>query len=64
MIQPSMKAQLLANKRLLGALACYAILALIGTLTLEGILRAGVLCFFAILIVKTLIHSKKDDGMP
>lgn len=64
MIQSSMKAQIFANKRRLGALACYAILALIGTLTLDGILRAAVLCFLAILTVKTLIHSQKDDEMP
>jgi len=63
MIGPSMKATMFANKRLLGALACYAILALIGAVALDGILRAAVLCFFAILTVKTLIHSQKDDGM-
>jgi hypothetical protein len=64
MIETSMKAPIFANKRLLGALACYAILALIGALALDGILRAAVLCLFAILTVKTLIHSQKDAGMP
>ena len=62
-----MKITLLANKahrRLAGALASYVILALIGALTLEGILRGAVLCFFTILTVKTLIHSQKDDEMP
>ncbi len=63
MIEPSMKTTIFANRRLLGALACYAILALIGVLALDGILRAAVLCFFAILTVKTLIHSQKDDDM-
>lgn len=64
MIDASMKAPLFANKRLLAALACYAVLALIGALALDGILRAAVLCFFAILTVKTLIHAQKDDEMP
>lgn len=62
-----MKIALLENKahrRLAVALACYAILALIGALTLTGILRAAILCFFAILAVKTLIHSQKDEEMP
>jgi hypothetical protein len=53
-----------ANRRLASALVCYAILALIGALTLDGILRAAVLCFFAILTIKTLIHSQKDEEMP
>lgn len=64
MIKTSMKAPFFANKRLLGALACYAVLALIGALALDGILRAAVLCLFAILTVKTLIHYQKDDEMP
>jgi hypothetical protein len=59
-----MKLPTLANKRLLGALVCYAILALIGALALDGILRAAVLCLFAILAVKTLIHAHKDEEMP
>lgn len=52
------------NRRLALALACYAILALIGALALDGILRAGVLCFLAILAVKTVAHAQKDKGMP
>ncbi len=63
MIESLMKLQILANKRLLGALVCYAVLAIIGALALDGILRAAVICFFAILTVKTLIHSQKDNGM-
>ncbi len=52
-----------ANRRLALALACYAILALIAAFALDGILRAAVLCLFAILTVKTLIHSRKDEQM-
>ena len=59
-----MRATIFANKRLLGALTCYVILALVGAVALDGILRGAVLCFFAILAVKTLIHSSKDDQMP
>lgn len=59
-----MKAFILANRRLIGALACYAVLALIGALALDGMLRGAVLCFFAILTVKTVIHSRKDEEMP
>jgi hypothetical protein len=51
------------NKRLYGALAGYAVLALLGAFALDGILRGGVLCFLAILAVKTLAHAKKDEGM-
>lgn len=53
-----------ANRRLAVALSCYAVLALIGALALDGILRAAVLCFMAILAVKTVIHSRKDEEMP
>jgi len=59
-----MKAPFLANKKLLGALSCYVILALIGAFTLEGMLRAGLLCFFLILTIKTLIHARDDQEMP
>ncbi len=64
MMMVLMISSILANKRLLGALGCYAILALIAALALDGILRAAVLCLFAVLTVKTLIHSRKDDEMP
>ncbi len=60
---PVMRTTIFANRRLLGALACYVILALIGAVTLDGILRGAVLCFFAILAVKTVIHSRKDEEM-
>jgi hypothetical protein len=52
------------NKRLAAALGCYAILALIGAVALSGILRAAVLCLFAILAVKTVIHAMNDEQMP
>jgi 4-hydroxybenzoate polyprenyltransferase len=44
-------------------MTCYAILALIGAVALDGILRAAVLCLFAILAVKTVIHTINDDEM-
>jgi hypothetical protein len=52
-----------ANRRLAVALACYAALALIAVFSLDGILRAAVLCLFAILTVKTVIHSRADEDM-
>lgn len=52
-----------ASKQLIGALICYAILALIGALALDGILRGAVLCFFAILAIKTISHAQKDEEM-
>ncbi len=58
-----MRAFILAQKRLLVALAWYAVLALIGALALDGMLRGAVLCFLAILAVKTLIHSQRDEEM-
>jgi hypothetical protein len=51
------------HRRLYGALASYGVLALIGALALDGLLRGGVLCFLAILAVKTLAHAKKDEEM-
>jgi hypothetical protein len=59
-----MKTPIFANKKLLVALGCYAALAVIGILTLEGILLGAVLCLFTILTVKTLIHACKDEEMP
>jgi hypothetical protein len=52
------------NRRLAIALACYAILAAIGAIALDGMLRGAVLCFVAILAIKTIAHSKKDPEMP
>jgi hypothetical protein len=52
------------NRRLAIALGCYAGLALIGAVALDGILRGAVLCFLAILAVKTVIHAKKDEETP
>ena len=51
------------KKRLCGALACYAVLALIGALALDGLLRGGVICLIAVLAIKTLAHAKKDEEM-
>ena len=59
-----MKWLTLGNRRLFAALASYAVLATIGALALDGILRGAVLCFLAILAVKTLIHAHKDEEMP
>jgi len=39
---------------------CYAVLALIGALALEGFLRGAVLALLAILAVKTLIHVRRE----
>lgn len=50
-----------ANTRLVAAMACYAILALIALFALDGFLRSVVLFFFAILAVKTMVHSKDDE---
>jgi|MudIll2142460700_1097286.scaffolds.fasta_scaffold234809_1 hypothetical protein len=58
-----MKLPEIANRRLLIALACYAILALIAFLALDGILRGAVFCVLAILTVKTLIHGRTDEEM-
>jgi len=58
-----MKLLEMANRKLLTALTCYAVLALIAYLALDGILRGAVLCVLAILAVKTLIHARTDEGM-
>jgi hypothetical protein len=51
------------NRRLAFALVCYAILAAVGAIMLDGMLRAAVLCFFAILAIKTVVHSRKDPDV-
>jgi hypothetical protein len=51
------------TRKLVIAMACYLILALIGGVLLDGMLQAALLCFLAILAIKTLIHSRKDDEM-
>ncbi len=56
-----MKSSLIANRRLLAAMSCYAVLGLIGALFLDGVLRGGLLCFLAILALKTYIHTKKEQ---
>ena len=58
-----MKLPEIANRRLLAALACYAVLALVALLALDGILRGAVFCVLAILAVKTLIHARSDEEM-
>jgi hypothetical protein len=61
-----MKSATLASRRLLIAMTCYAILALIGVLALDGVVRGALLCFLAILAVKTFIHAKREqeEGTP
>jgi hypothetical protein len=59
-----MNMPIFSNRRLTIALACYAVLALIAALALDGILRGAVLCLLAILAVKTFAHAKKDEEMP
>lgn len=41
---------------------CYLVLILVAVFMLQGFLRNIVLFFFAILIVKTIVHSR--DEMP
>ncbi len=50
-----------ANRRLVFALTCYAVLALVGALALDGILRVAVLCFMVLLAVKTIAHAKDEE---
>ncbi len=47
--------------KLVVALAAYAILALIATFTLDGVLRTAMWIFFIGLAAKTIAHSKEDD---
>ena len=47
--------------KLVSALAAYAILALIATFTLDGVLRTAMWIFFIGLAAKTLAHSKDDE---
>jgi cytochrome c-type biogenesis protein CcmE len=49
------------NLRLAVTMACYAVLAVIAILALDGFLRSVVLFFFAILAVKTIAHSKDEE---
>lgn len=51
-----------ADRRLLAALSCYGAIALAAALALDGVLRGGVVCFVAILAVKTIAHAN-DRGL-
>ncbi len=51
-----------AKRKLLGAFFCYLILAAAAVWMLDGFLRGAVLCFLAILAVKTVVHA--EDEMP
>ena len=51
------------KKRLAVATTCYALLGLMGVLFLDGVLRWAVLCFMAILAVKSFVHAQKDEEM-
>jgi len=48
--------------RLLVAMLCYLVLALIAIFMLEGFLRSAVLFLLAILAIKTMLHA--GDDMP
>ena len=50
-----------ANPRLLIAMSCYLVLILVALFMLEGFLRNVVLFFFAILIIKTIAHSRDEE---
>ena len=59
-----------ANRRLLTALACYLALILIALYVLlpartsnDRFVLWFVLCFFAILIIKSIIHAAQDQKM-
>ncbi len=47
--------------RFVAAMASYAVLAIIAIFALDGFLRSVVLFFFAILAVKTIVHSKDEE---
>jgi len=47
--------------RLIVAEACYAVLAIIATLTLDGVVRTAMWLFFIWLAAKTLIASHRED---
>jgi hypothetical protein len=48
------------SPKLLIAMGCYLVLILAALFTLEGFLRAAVLFFFAILVVKTIVHAEDE----
>jgi ABC-type uncharacterized transport system permease subunit len=64
----SLQSFLRANRRLLVAFACYLVLILIALHALLPVRTSNdrfvlgfVLCFFAILIVKTIAHAAQDE---
>jgi len=50
--------------RLLAALSCYGVLALVAGFALEGFLRGALLCFIAILAAKTIAHAGDEKLDP
>ncbi len=49
------------DRRLAMAMACYAILAAVATIFLDGALRALMWAFLAILVLKTLHAPRMED---
>ena len=49
------------NMRLMAAMGSYVVLAVVAIFALDGFLRSVVLFFFAILAVKTIVHSKDEE---
>jgi hypothetical protein len=49
------------NLRLIVAESCYALLALIATFTMDGILRTALWLFFLWLAIKTLMAARSEE---
>jgi hypothetical protein len=50
-----------ASPKLLIAMGCYLILILAALFALQGFFRAAVLFFYAILVIKTIIHAADEQ---
>ncbi len=60
-MRPLRKVSKAVDKRLAVAMACYAILAAIATVFLDGALRALMWAFLAILALKTIHAPRMED---
>jgi hypothetical protein len=47
--------------RLIAAESCYAVLALVATFTLDGVLRTALWLFFLWLAIKTLMAARSNE---
>jgi hypothetical protein len=56
-----LRQKIAANRRLVWGMCCYLVLIVAAVWMLDGFFRAVVLFFFAILVIKTIVHAADEQ---